>query len=733
MKIAKSNWISALISGVCLLYSLNLRGADLSATYDWKQMKIGGGGWVVGMDISPTEKDLIYARTDVSGAYRWNPTTSTWKQIVTADSLPKEYVGYGKYTGVDSLVSAPKDPNIAYMAFNKQIFKSTNRGDTWAATTFANNNVKMDANGEGRQEGERLGVDPHNSDVVYFCPTSDFLWYTNDGGVNWHKVEGIPVGKPPHGINTVIFDKESGTTKSKTGATKTNVIYVTAEEAGVFKSSDAGKTWVNIAASGPGIAIKPRDAEIGPDRTYYLATDKGKDFVGSLWKCSPAGEWTDITPPAPQGGNQSYADVAVDPADAKHIVLIQNGGKCFVSKDQGATWTFHTFHLNSPNIQWLGKQQHYWLSVGEIVFDPFEPGKLWFAEGFGVWWTKDLTPKEIPWQAASEGIEEACGNEVIAPPGGKPVAAMWDIGVFYFSDPDTYTAKRSHPYFMAAWALDWCASDPKFLVGVFRNNLGFPPHIKDSGYSTDGGQTWTKFPAVAKGTLPAELEYGAIAVSANNPDHIVWAPAFKKMPHYTTDRGATWLPVSLGGPVGTGIEPLHSGQKPICADRVLPDTFYFYRPKDGVYRSTDGGANFTKVGSPVVNPAASTMNNIMKATPGHAKDLWFSEGGLGGLWHSTDGGDTWAQIPGIQQSFNVGLGKSQKDGGYPTLYMDGIIKGETGIYRSTDVGATWDKICTYPLGVFGWVDALDGDKEVFGKIYIGFAQDGFAYGAIKKP
>ncbi len=724
------------LSLAVLFASLRLEAADLTGSYTWKPMKIGGGGYIVGMDLSSAEKGLMYCRTDVSGAYRWEPATSTWKQLVTATSMPKEYVGYGRYSGVDSIVTAPSEPNLVYMAFKNQVFRSTDCGENWTATTFANHKVKMDSNGEGRQEGERLGVDPANSKVVYFCPTSDFLWATDDGGDNWHKVEGLPAGVPPHGVNTIKFDQKSGTITAG-GVVKTKVLYLTINREGIYKSSDAGATWTNLAASdGPGTTIEPRNAAIGPDQTYYVVLDNEKQAKGGCWKLSTQGKWTDITPPGDvagvpdkEGGSQSYAGIAVDPFDARHLILIRNGGHCFVSTDQGVTWSGHRFHLESPTIKWLGQQENYWLSVGEIVFDPFERGKLWFAEGFGVWWATAFDQREITWHAASEGIEEACANEVIAPPGGKPLCAMWDVGVFSFSDGDTYTAKRAYPYFMAAWALDWCAADPKFIAAIFRNNLSFPPHVRESGYSTDGGATWQKFTAVVNKTLPADLEYGAIAVSANSPDHMVWAPAFGKMPCYTADRGATWQPVDLGGPVGTGIGPLYSGQKPICADRVLPDTFYLYRSQDGaVYRSTDGGAHFAKGGAVTPN----RPNAMLKATPGRASDLWLSEGEPGHLQHSTDGGSTWKEIPGLSQCFNLGLGKAQQPDGYPTLYVDGIMDGVTGIYRSTDEGATWDQICGYPLGIFEWVDGMDGDKEVFGKIYLGFAQAGLVYGELRE-
>lgn len=720
---------SVSLLSVALIAAGSLHAADLTEKYSWKPMKIGGGGWVVGMDVSPTEKDLIYVRTDVSGAYRWDAATSKWTQIVTAASLPAEYAKYGSYRGVDSLVSAPGDPTVAYMAYERQIFRSANRGETWASTSFDLHQVRMEPNGDGRQEGERLAVDPRNSDVVYYGSIADGLWVTTDAGATWREVAEIPVGTAPRGVNTIVFDKASGTMAADKGKLRTKSLFVTVDKKGVFQSKDGGASWAEISKSGPGDSGSMRDAEIGADGTYYVAYAE-LNGASAVWKRSAAGVWKDITPPGEYDEGQTYCEIAVDPGNPRKIVVLRNGGRGFVSNDQGESWTSQGFRLNSPNIKWLGEQENHWLSVGEIAFDPFSPGKLWFAEGFGVWWTSDLAREEIVWQAESAGIEETCGNDIVCPPGGKPVGAMWDVGVFRFDDPDEYTARRGLPYFMSAWALDWCAADPKFLVAVFRNHLSLPPHINETGYSTDGGITWRIFPGVRGKRISQDLEYGVIAVSANSPDKIVWAPAKKKLPYYTADRGLMWKPSSLGeGVTDTGFDGLYSPQKSLCADRVLPDTFYFYHAERGVFRSTDGGATFTKTAG---TPPVARPNSVMKAVPGQAGHLLFAEGHqgnpVGGLWHSSDGGVTWSQLPFIEQAFNFGLGKPKEGGGPLTIFVAGVAKGETGIFRSSDAGVTWDKISSHPLGLFDWIDAMDGDKETFGKVYLAFTSAGFAYG-----
>src|SRR5271165_7486602 len=85
-------------------------GTTQSAAYEWKNVTILGGGFVSGVIFSPIEKGLVYARTDVGGAYRWNGADQTWTAL--QDDLPRD----SAFMGIESIAPDPVDANRVYAA-----------------------------------------------------------------------------------------------------------------------------------------------------------------------------------------------------------------------------------------------------------------------------------------------------------------------------------------------------------------------------------------------------------------------------------------------------------------------------------------------------------------------------------------------------------------------------------------------------------------------------------------
>src|SRR5579862_6683674 len=63
-------------------------GPASSGPYVWKNVVIKGGGFVSGIVLSSALPGLAFARTDVGGAYRFDPMNQRWIAIT-------DWVGHG--------------------------------------------------------------------------------------------------------------------------------------------------------------------------------------------------------------------------------------------------------------------------------------------------------------------------------------------------------------------------------------------------------------------------------------------------------------------------------------------------------------------------------------------------------------------------------------------------------------------------------------------------------------
>ena len=66
--------------------------------YSWNTVPFGAGGFVDGFVFHPRQPGLLYARTDIGGAYRFEPKTQSWTPLM--DHLGKadgDLMGVGFY------------------------------------------------------------------------------------------------------------------------------------------------------------------------------------------------------------------------------------------------------------------------------------------------------------------------------------------------------------------------------------------------------------------------------------------------------------------------------------------------------------------------------------------------------------------------------------------------------------------------------------------------------------
>ncbi len=724
-------------------------------SYSWHNVQIGGGGFVPGIIFNPTQRDLVYARTDIGGAYRWDKATGSWTPLL--DSVGWDHWGW---TGAVSLATDPVDPNRVYVAGgtytnswdpgNGAILRSTDKGATWQSTPLP---FKLGGNMPGRGMGERLAIDPNQAGILYLgAPSGNGLWKSTDHGATWAKVTAFPnpgtYKQDPsdtsgylsdnQGIVWVTFDRRSGSAGS---ATKTIYVGVADPQNTVYRSTDAGVTWQRVAGQPTGYIAHKGVLDTTTGYLYLATSDKGGPYDGSkgqVWRYDTAtGAWTDISP-VPVSSSDDYFGFSGLSVDRQHPGTLMVTGysswwpdtMIWRSTDSGATWTRAWDFTSYPNRSFrytMDVSSVPWLTFGanpsppevtpklgwmteSLEIDPFDSGHMMFGTGATVYGTTDLTEWDAGRQFALKpmvkGLEETAVNDLVSPPTGDAhlLSALGDIGGFRHTDLTAvpklmYTA----PNLTSTTSLDYAETNPSWMVRVGDTDT---TGVNRVGFSTDGGADWWQ------GSQPSGVTGGGTVAASSDGARFVWSPAGTGV-YYSVGFGTSWT-ASTGIPSGARV----------ASDRVNPKKFYGYSG-GRFYVSVDGGATFTAAASGL--PADPVR---FKAVPGHEGDIWLAGGTSSsyGLWRSTDSGTAFTKVSGVQEADTIGFGKAATGRTYPALYASAKIGGVRGIYRSDDTGATWVRV-NDDAHQYGWTGAtITGDPRVYGRVYVATNGRGIIYG-----
>jgi photosystem II stability/assembly factor-like uncharacterized protein len=686
-----------------------------SEAYAWRPVEIHGGGYVSGLIFHPSEPDLLYARTDVGGAYRWEPGRRAWLPIT---DLFDRADGTSDLYGVLSLALDPHDPEKIYLACGEYtsagarrgaVLWSSDRGGTWGAADLP---FKLGGNENGRGMGERLAVDPHDGRRLFLGSSRDGLWTSGDAGRHWRAVSGLPATE---GVTFVLLDPGSGT-----DGRPTPVIYVGLDDKAkpvLYRSADAGGTWAPVPGQPAGLLVH-HAAFSG--RALYLAWGNGpgpNDVTGgAVWKYLPVEKrWTDVTPEKPGGADTfGYAGLAADLRRPGTLFVStldrwKRGDEIFRTSDGGETWVplLAGSSRDPAGTPYAAELKPHWIS--DVAVDPSAPDRLWFVTGFGVWATGQANADpaaggKITWIFPDRGLEETVVDELVSPPeGASLLSAVGDLGGFRHDDLAASPAAGFFlPHAGGSPGLSFAAREPRRMVRTDWGPTG-------GAVSRDGGATWKSFASAPE----AARKYGpGIAAIAADGRRIVWLPKGSR-PFYSDDEGATWRQ-SRTSLVATREWRTYG---PV-ADPVNAARFSIYDPMSGAcYASTDGGESFTRTAALPAN------GGLLRSEPGAEGRLWLPAGD--GLHLSGDGGRTFRLLAGVDSAYQVGFGAPAPGRRRPAVYLDGKVGGVAAFFRSDDGGASWVRISDARLG---YIRAIAGDPRVYGRVYVGTSGRGILVG-----
>lgn len=620
-------------------------------------------------------------------------------------------------SGIMSLVQDRGHPETLYAGtIEAGIFKSSNGGRRWHPLNLDTDATRVDA----------LALDPRDTETVY-AGTGLGVFKSTDGGANWRAA------------NKGLFGNETAQERARQHQHRLlegyvyglivdprhpETVYAFTSEHGLLKSTNGGATWSSVGFKDvTAVALDPRRPEI----IYAGSFSEGPAGQSGLFRSGDGGlNWN----PAGLEG-QYITSLAVDPRGSEHLYAGSESG-VFVTSDGGRTW--HPAGLKEERIYALafdprdGRTVYAATYPGGISRSP-DGGKSWqqtLSGGAGIT-ALALSPRTSStlyaaslasgvlkstnggrWQTVNAGLTTARVSSVVVDPEDPRIAYVGvdGGGVFKRSSDGKWQATNLGLKNDGVHALAIESKNSRNLYagtdrGVFK--------------STDGGASWSA-------SLTAPFGQGssvsALAIDPRNPN-TVYAVSADESTHYSsgsarfylsrifksTDRGERWRAVgtvqklSVRARAGAIIRQTVF-MSPLALDRAHHETLY--AGGRGVLKSSDGGAKWQSSGL-----AHSTVY-ALELDPETSTTLY--AGTDTGLFNSTDAGASWQPLQGPLDGIRVEA-VALDPRHTKTLYAGT----DRGVFKSTDGGRSWRGFDHLPLRSF---DALAVDSSA-GLLYAG--------------
>jgi photosystem II stability/assembly factor-like uncharacterized protein len=428
---------------------------------------------------------------------------------------------------------------------------------------------------------------------------------------------------------------------------------------GLHRSLDEGDTWTTVMGN-----TWPDGRPIDHGQVYLSRYDPHTlflssyeeplegyapgDAVGLLKSIDGGASWQIV---ADLEGVQ-VEDVAFHPTDPLQMVLVTRDARIFASGDGGDTW----IEVAKPAVSSIGFR-----SV--IAYNPYVTGEVWIAS---------TSPNAI------------FKSENAALSGWRNVTQLDGQGgsALTFTGPNSVYTTGHH-------SADGGSSWDRFGPLTSGGELIFDPSHPQIGYlgdntfgvqkTTDGGQTWEVKDQGLTGMICDSLD-----VSRADPLR-VFATFGDSAGVYRSDDGAstwTYLPIP---------DSIHVGQ--VREDPTDPQRVYAIS-HSAFYAATGVGETWSDLGWNVSPASPSEVLWVMEPNPfqpGHllvGRDTGPYLTGPGYLYGSSDFGVSWHAVTMPQELARI-----------TDIAFDPVTPGlvylttaGTGIYRSTDSGASWERI-----------------------------------------
>ena len=344
----------ALALGLCVAaipLAAQVYNASLYRAMRWRQIGPFRAGRVTAVAGIPGNAAVYYMGTPGGGVWKTVDGGVVWLPIF--DQMHVDSIG--------AIAVAPSNPDVIYVGtgdvsmvggsvnFGKGVYKSTDAGKTWQHI--------------GLEETEHIGniwVDPHNPDVAivaalgrtYSKSEQRGVFKTTDGGKTWRKVLYKDDITGAVDLSFAANDPRTGFAALWEHYTRPGAGRAPIESsgfAGVYKTSDGGETWAQVAGGFPtgrlgriGVAVsadgKRVFAIVAGGGGFGGGGGAGAARSGGLYRSDDGGEhWTRSTEDPRIQGSGYFSRVFLDPKNSDVVYVAQTS--LYRSEDGGRTFS----------------------------------------------------------------------------------------------------------------------------------------------------------------------------------------------------------------------------------------------------------------------------------------------------------------------------------------------------------------------------------------------------------
>ena len=586
--------------------------------------------------IAPDSSELVFAAGTETGLYKTENGGASWAQVMA---------GKSKITAI-AFDPAQKD-QITIGDAQGNLFFSDDGGETWQQLATLENSGAIRA----------VAISPNfTSDQTFWVGTEqEGIFQTVDGGVSFSKV------------NNGIWDRAiTSLAISPNYETDSTILASTGHE-GVFRSNNGGKSWKKSSkgltkddqAERPNFN-RPHFSDLSisqtysQDRTVFLAGFDG------LFKSTDGGRvWREV--------NTLSSNIIVglglspDYQNDSTVAVTTYLGGAYISHDQGVTWKSINKGLERENF--ILKRDNFIKRIAKRILQPGSVVRL-FGLDFSPNYREDKTIFSPSWTYFLKSPDRGQHWQKIPltnEPGplNRPTKYSIVISPNFASDGIIYlgsmqgTGKdfilRSTDGGLNFSVVGNLNSQPVVYLAIspdFSSDQTLYGGTKGGVYKTvDGGKTWQ----LASNGIPSMQEEIKLAISPSyKVDQTVFAGTEAGL-FVTRDGGKSWskLAGTADGDDGyveaVAISPNYQNDQ----------TLIMSIRGRGLFKTVNGGTTFTRVGDDLLNNNHSLANMYgfwpptvpIKFSSSYSVDQTIYGVSETNLFKSTDGGNTWANMP----------------------------------------------------------------------------------------